>query len=113
MEKDIRPVHYKAGNGDVIDFCQQHNLNFQLGNVLKYVTRAGKKHYEGKLPEESMLIDLHKAKEYLYREITAIEAYVATAKERIEKSRQGRILFPADTRQRLKIGDILEGENND
>ena len=46
MSKDnnaIQPSHYKAGEFDVIAFCQLHDINFDLGNVIKYVTRAGKK----------------------------------------------------------------------
>ena len=34
----IKPSHYKAGEFDVIAFCQLHNINFDLGNVIKYVT---------------------------------------------------------------------------
>lgn len=59
--KAITPDHYKAGKGDVIEFCQVHGLNFSRGNIIKYVTRAGKKADE--------LEDLLKAKEYLQREI--------------------------------------------
>lgn len=64
MDKVIKPEHYKAGAGDVIDFSQHHNLNFARGNVVKYVTRAGKKYPKKELE------DLLKAKEYLEREIS-------------------------------------------
>lgn len=42
-------------------------LNFNLGNVVKYVSRAGRK--EG----QDALIDLHKARQYLEFEIEEIE----------------------------------------
>lgn len=42
-------------------------LNFNLGNVVKYVSRAGKK--EG----QDILIDLYKARQYLEFEIEEIE----------------------------------------
>lgn len=59
----IKPAHYKAGSQDVIAFCQHHDINFARGNVIKYVTRAGKKNPDKELE------DLNKAKEYLEREI--------------------------------------------
>lgn len=63
----IKPRHYQAGNFDVITFCQKHNLSFDVGNIIKYVTRAGKK--EG----NSELQDLNKAMEYLKRRIEFVE----------------------------------------
>ena len=47
--KVIKPNHYKAGEFDVISFCQIHNINFELGNVIKYVTRAGRKENNSEL----------------------------------------------------------------
>ena len=65
--KNIKPSHYKSGEFDVISFCQHHNLSFEVGNIIKYVTRAGKKE------NNSELQDLYKAKEYLDRRIKFIE----------------------------------------
>ena len=62
----IKPNHYKAGEFDVIAFCQYHNLSFDIGNVIKYVVRAGKK------ANNSELQDLTKAMEYLKRRIEYI-----------------------------------------
>ena len=50
---------------DVIDICTDYNLNFNRGNILKYVVRAGKKDDE--------LQDLHKALDYLLREVEYLE----------------------------------------
>ena len=61
--KVIKPNHYKAGEFDVISFCQIHDINFELGNVIKYVTRAGRKE------NNSELQDLFKAREFLNRRI--------------------------------------------
>ena len=61
--KAIKPNHYKAGEFDVIKFCQIHNIGFELGNVIKYSTRAGKKE------NNSELQDLLKAREFLNRRI--------------------------------------------
>ena len=68
MKENIKPSHYKAGSGDVIEFCQTHDLNFQRGNIVKYVTRSGKK------DKSKELEDLLKAKEYLDREISHVAA---------------------------------------
>lgn len=57
------PPHYKAGGIETLDFIEAKDLNFRLGNVVKYVSRAGKK--LGVDPIE----DLEKALFYLKREI--------------------------------------------
>lgn len=60
--KSEKPIHYQTDNNiDVIDFCKMYNLNFNLGNVVKYVARAGKKDDEMK--------DLEKALDFIQREI--------------------------------------------
>ena len=56
------PSHYQ-GQIQPIDLINAQNLNFNLGNVVKYVCRAGKK--QG----ESNLKDLEKAKDYINYEI--------------------------------------------
>jgi len=63
MENDpINPSHYKEYNGfEVIEITEQ--LNFCLGNAVKYILRAGKK------SDNSKEQDLSKAIWYLEREI--------------------------------------------
>ncbi len=63
-----RPKHYKFGNIEVWDAIDDWQLGFSLGNVVKYVARAGKK--EGS-PE---IEDLKKAEQYLLRRIKQLEA---------------------------------------
>ena len=59
-------LHYENEQGyDIIDVCKDYSLNFNRGNILKYVVRAGKKQDE--------LQDLRKALDYLQREITYLE----------------------------------------
>lgn len=59
-------IHYENGKGyDVIDFITDYGLNFNRGNVIKYIARAGKKSDE--------LSDLRKALDYINREIETIE----------------------------------------
>ena len=55
------PPHYKAGGIETIDFIEAKSLNYNLGNVVKYITRADHK--------GSKLEDLQKAQWYLAREI--------------------------------------------
>jgi Protein of unknwon function (DUF3310) len=57
------PPHYKSGGIETIDFIEAKDLNYRLGNVIKYVSRAGKK--------GDPIQDLEKAAWYLQREITA------------------------------------------
>jgi hypothetical protein len=35
--------YYNKGNIEVIDFIEDQNLNFSLGNAVKYISRAGTK----------------------------------------------------------------------
>lgn len=59
-------IHYETGKDyDIIDVCKDYALNFNRGNILKYVARAGKKQDE--------LQDLRKALDYLQREIAYLE----------------------------------------
>jgi hypothetical protein len=55
------PPHYTAGKIEVIDFIEDQQLGYHLGNVVKYVCRADHK--------GSRLEDLKKAAWYLDREI--------------------------------------------
>lgn len=63
----ITPEHYKAGDFDVIAFCQYHDLGFDVGNAIKYVTRAGKK------DKTKEIEDLTKAMQYIKRRIQWLE----------------------------------------
>jgi hypothetical protein len=56
-----QPAHYTSGGIETIDFIEAKGLGFNLGNAIKYISRAGKK--------GSRLQDLQKAQWYLTREI--------------------------------------------
>lgn len=58
-----QPPHYTAGGIETIDFIEAKKLNYNLGNVVKYLTRAD---YKG-----NKLEDLRKAQWYLTREINS------------------------------------------
>ena len=63
------PQHYTLGKIEVIDFIEDKGLNFNLGNVVKYVVRSGHKKSSGKSMEAKALEDLKKARWYIDREI--------------------------------------------
>ena len=66
MDVVNKPIHYTTGGVETLDFIEAKDLNYRLGNVVKYVVRAGKKHTD---PIE----DLKKARFYLDREINIRE----------------------------------------
>ena len=60
------PAHYAEGRQyEPIDVIADWELNYHLGNCLKYVSRAGRK--------LNQLEDLKKARWYLDREIQTLE----------------------------------------
>ena len=62
------PSHYhKASGVEVIVAIEAWGLGFCLGNVIKYVARAGRK------DSGTRIEDLHKARWYLNRELEALE----------------------------------------
>jgi hypothetical protein len=62
------PSHYGGKNNpyEAIKVIEAWELGFCLGNVVKYISRAGKKH-------ENVLEDLKKARWYLDRHISKLE----------------------------------------
>lgn len=56
------PPHYTSGGIETIDFIEAKKLNYNLGNVVKYITRADLK--------GSKKQDLEKAMWYLRRELS-------------------------------------------
>lgn len=54
------PEHYNPGVYEVINIIEHYNLGFHLGNVLKYILRADKKH-------DTPVEDIDKALWYLRR----------------------------------------------
>jgi hypothetical protein len=59
------PAHYKVGGIETIDFIEAKKLNYNIGNVVKYLTRAD---HKGNRKQ-----DLEKAMWYLNREISALK----------------------------------------
>ena len=59
------PEHYKVGGIETIDFIEAKKLNYNIGNVVKYLTRAD---HKGNRKQ-----DLEKALWYLTREINSLK----------------------------------------
>ena len=59
------PQHYNMGKYEAIDVIEDWKLNFNLGNTVKYISRAGHK--------DNIIQDLKKASWYLNREIERLE----------------------------------------
>ena len=66
-EKEMinHPSHYNQGKYEAIDVIEDWKLNFNLGNTVKYISRAGHK--------DDIIQDLKKSLWYLQREIDRLE----------------------------------------
>ena len=65
-DKINSPSHYKVGGIETIDFIEAKNLGYNLGNVVKYISRADHK--------DNKLDNLKKAQWYLNRAVNKLEA---------------------------------------
>ena len=78
-EKNYDPVnnpsHYTDTNIEVIDYIEDKGWGegFCMGNAIKYLSRAGRKHSADKSDEEKTIEDLEKAIWYTNRRIKQIK----------------------------------------
>jgi|TARA_S200002703_G_scaffold79401_1_gene68333 hypothetical protein len=61
-----RPSYYTRGTIEVWDFIRDQELNYFLGNAIKYICRAGFK--------DSKIDDLYKAITYIEKELENVTA---------------------------------------
>lgn len=87
------PSHYCGTKYQVINFIEDWGLGYCLGNVVKYICRAGKKYVGDKQKE---LQDLKKAKWYLER--------------RLEEHKNGVELDSDDLKMNISIDDFAEDQ---
>ena len=71
------PTYYQRGSIDVWHFIRDQELNFHLGNAIKYICRAGYK--------DSKIQDLEKAIHYLENELEHEENLLIRAGERVSE----------------------------
>ena len=69
--------YYRRGSIEVWSFIRDQELNFHLGNAIKYICRAGYK--------DSKIKDLEKAIHYLQNELHYEENLLIDSGERIPK----------------------------
>ena len=62
-EEVVHPEHYLPGPYEVYKILNAWNMNFNRGNAIKYLVRAGKKNTVDEIK------DLRKAKQYIDYEI--------------------------------------------
>ncbi len=71
------PAHYTRGSIEVWDFIRDQDLNYHLGNAIKYICRAG---FKG---DNTKTEDLKKAIHYLENELE--HTNTSTTSKRIPK----------------------------
>lgn len=68
MSNVNHPPHYNSGKIEVIEAIEDWQLNYHLGNAVKYIARAGRK------DPAKLIEDLQKASWYLQRKIEVLVA---------------------------------------
>ena len=81
-DKINNPSYYTKGEISVVDFIDAYELNFNRGNIIKYVARAGKK--QG----EDAITALLKAQWYLGREIIRVGKEQAKIEQLLSEAEQ-------------------------
>ena len=112
------PKHYTRGSIEVWDFIRDQQLNYHLGNAIKYICRAGFKSSESKEK------DLKKAIHYLENELKELADLVYVcfqyaenmewdleeALDRVHKSNMSKLGLDG-TPIRRADGKVLKGPN--
>ena len=71
------PSHYvRPGKAETWDLINELGLCYMLGNVLKYLSRAGHKVLPGQTKSEAELADLCKAQQYLDKKISMLRSEI-------------------------------------
>lgn len=94
------PPHYKSKSGlEAIDVIEGFGLGFHLGNVVKYILRAGRK--------DHLLQDLRKSRWYLDREIRAHESNGRHPLGDLAALSSYRLCYLATPYSKYKGGDLI------
>ena len=67
------PSHYTRYAIEPVTFIMQNGFYFEIGNIIKYASRAGHKLYEGMTTVESEITDLEKIRRYAEMRINVLE----------------------------------------
>ena len=68
------PKHYTDTKIEVIDYIEDKNLGFCLGNAVKYISRAGRKQSAALGEKDKTIQDLEKAIWYINRRIKEVQS---------------------------------------
>ena len=101
-DKISAPEHYTYADIEPKDAIRGWNLNFNLGNVVKYIVRAGRK--DG----NTILDDLRKARQYLDFEIEFLEKDSEPTMPQSVTQRRG-ILMTNNPQNAITADDMRDG----
>ena len=79
MDNVNHPSYYTDGKIEVIEFIEDKNFGYCLGNAIKYISRSGKK------SKETEILDLQKAIWYINRRIQELSEQQETVNDEIDK----------------------------
>ena len=99
----IRPKYYKSGNMEPFDIIDAYDLDFYLGNAIKYICRAGKKDVT------KTVEDLEKANTYIQCEIDRLIGKEYVAEDIVNATNDIIKKDLATNLKQIKLG----GQNND
>lgn len=69
----VKPSHYAKWKIEPITFIMRNGFEFWRGNIVKYVSRAGSKLYDGMDATQSEITDLKKVIRYAEMRINQLE----------------------------------------
>lgn len=101
-DKISAPKHYTFSEYEPKDVIWAWHLDFYLGNVVKYIARAGRK--EG----STMIEDLQKARQYIDFELEKLQEDVSDPMPQSATQRRG-ILMTNDPNNAITADDMRDG----
>ena len=85
MDNINHPSYYADGKIEVIEFIEDKNFGYCLGNAVKYISRSGKK------SKETEIQDLQKAIWYINRRIQELSEQQETVNDEIPENSNHKI----------------------
>lgn len=101
-EQVNHPAHYGGADNPYEAIIEAWSLGFNLGNAVKYISRAGKK--------GDVLTDLRKAQWYLTREITKLEMEIDKAEAAARASEHQRVLATKSKRVPYPSREVVRAQ---
>ena len=106
MDNINHPSYYADGKIEVIEFIEDKNFGYCLGNAVKYISRSGKK------SKETEIQDLQKAIWYINRRIQELSEQQETVNGEIPENSNHKVSSSDDIREILSmVHEIGKSEN--